>query len=112
MTAILNGEKTTTTCLLAEFKPGEDPHNEIGELEAVVNSDDEIVCVTRTVNVRVVRLGEVSLDHAMGEGEGYTTVAEWRAGHEKFWTSSPSCVMSEPVSGPLARTGAELLPTT
>ncbi len=23
----------------------------------------------------------------MDEGEGYTSVAEWRAGHERFWHS-------------------------
>ena len=25
--------------------------------------------------------------HARDEGEGYSTVAEWRAGHERFWHS-------------------------
>jgi uncharacterized protein YhfF len=27
------------------------------------------------------------LQHALDEGEGYTSVAEWRAGHEEFWHS-------------------------
>lgn len=30
-------------------------------------------------------LGEVGLDHAMAEGEGYTSVGEWRASHEDYW---------------------------
>lgn len=34
-----------------------------------------------------MRFGDVDLDHALGEGEGYTSVAEWRAGHERFWHS-------------------------
>ena len=38
--------------------------------------------------VRVVRLGDVDLAHAVGEGEGYGSVAEWRAGHERFWNSA------------------------
>jgi len=38
--------------------------------------------------VRVLPLGEVDLAHALGEGEGYTSVAEWRSGHEKFWHSA------------------------
>jgi uncharacterized protein YhfF len=33
----------------------------------------------------VLRLGEVDLQHALDEGEGYASVAEWRAGHEAFW---------------------------
>ena len=24
----------------------------------------------------------------MAEGEGYTTIADWRAGHEEFWHSA------------------------
>jgi uncharacterized protein YhfF len=38
--------------------------------------------------VRVIRLADVDLDHALGEGEGFTSVAQWRAGHEQFWHSA------------------------
>ena len=38
--------------------------------------------------MRVVRLADVDLAHALGEGEGYTSVAEWRAGHEEFFHSA------------------------
>jgi uncharacterized protein YhfF len=38
--------------------------------------------------VRVIPLADVDLGHALGEGEGYTSVAEWRAGHEGFWHSA------------------------
>ena len=30
----------------------------------------------------------MDLDHALGEGKGYASVAEWRAGHEQFWQSA------------------------
>jgi uncharacterized protein YhfF len=43
--------------------------------------------VIETTGVRVLRLAEVDLDHALGEGEGYTSVAGWRAAHERFWHS-------------------------
>ncbi len=46
------------------------------------------VAVIETTAVRVVRLGDVDLAHALGEGEGYRSVAEWRAGHERFWHSA------------------------
>ena len=32
--------------------------------------------------------GDVDLNHALGEGEGYISVAEWRVGHEQFWHSA------------------------
>jgi len=38
--------------------------------------------------VRVIPLADVDLDHALGEGEGFTSVAQWRAGHEQFWHSA------------------------
>jgi uncharacterized protein YhfF len=44
--------------------------------------------VIETTAVRVLRLADVDLAHAVGEGEGYASVAEWRAGHERFWHSA------------------------
>ena len=38
--------------------------------------------------MRVVRLADVDLGHALGEGEGLASVAEWRTGHERFWHSA------------------------
>lgn len=79
---------TSTTCLLAEFSPGEDPHDKPGFLEAVIDSSGNVVCVTA---VQVIRLSEVTTEHDIAEGEGYATVAQWRTGDEEFW-HSPACV--------------------
>jgi uncharacterized protein YhfF len=35
----------------------------------------------------VVRLADVDLRHAVDEGEGDESVAQWRANHEDFWHS-------------------------
>ncbi|GAA4555528.1 hypothetical protein GCM10023193_02190 [Planotetraspora kaengkrachanensis] len=53
----------------------------------MVDSIDRPVAVIEVTSVRVVPLGEVDDVHARGEGEGYTTVAQWRAVHEEFWHS-------------------------
>lgn len=37
--------------------------------------------------IRVMPLAQIDLQHAVDEGEGYASVAEWRAGHEGFWHS-------------------------
>ncbi|MDO4258344.1 MAG: ASCH domain-containing protein [Actinomycetaceae bacterium] len=87
VSAILNGSKTSTTCLLAECNPSEDPRDTKGSLEAVLDSHGTIVCVTRITDVTVMRLGDVTDAHAIAEGEGYRNVAEWRLGHETFWRS-------------------------
>lgn len=87
VTAILNGTKTTTTSLLAEYPRGYKPQEEVGTLEAVLDSHDNVVCVIRTAAVHVCRLADVSDEHAIAEGEGYADASEWRAGHEEFWRS-------------------------
>jgi uncharacterized protein YhfF len=85
--AVLDGSKTTTTSLLTEYERAGEPPPAPGRRHAVADSAGHLVAVIETTAVRVLRLGEVDLDHALGEGEGFTTVAEWRTGHEQFWHS-------------------------
>jgi uncharacterized protein YhfF len=56
--------------------------------QVVIDSAGNPVTVIETTAVRVMRLAEVDLAHALGEGEGYLSVADWRAGHERFWHSA------------------------
>jgi uncharacterized protein YhfF len=86
--AILDGTKTTTTGLLANYEHEGSPLPRPGLREAVIDSAGNRVAVIEITAVRVVRLADVDLAHALGEGEGYTSVAEWRAGHEGFWHSA------------------------
>jgi uncharacterized protein YhfF len=85
--AIVTGAKTTTTGLIADYQHAGDPLPIPGQREIVVDSEGRPVTVIETVAVRVIRLGDVDLGHALSEGEGYTSVAEWRASHEQFWHS-------------------------
>jgi len=86
--AILDGSKTTTTGLMADYEHEREPLPQPGQREAVVDSAGNRVAVIEITAVRVVRLGDVDLEHALGEGEGYGSVAQWRAGHERFWHSA------------------------
>jgi uncharacterized protein YhfF len=88
--AILTGAKTTTTALAADFEREGAPLPRPGLRQAVIDSAGNRVAVIELTAVRVVRLADVDLAHAVGEGEGYTSVAEWRAGHERFWHSAES----------------------
>ncbi|MEV0535925.1 ASCH domain-containing protein [Kitasatospora sp. NPDC050463] len=85
--AVLSGAKTSTTGLLADYEHAGDPLPRVGVRSAVIDSDGRVVAVTETTDVRVVPLAGVDLRHALDEGEGYATVAEWRSGHERFWHS-------------------------
>ena len=86
--AVLAGLKTSTSCLLADYERGDEPLPRVGERSTVMDSGDRPVAVIETTEVRVIRLGDVDLPHAIDEGEGYESVAAWRAGHEEFWHSA------------------------
>jgi uncharacterized protein YhfF len=86
--AIVAGSKTTTSGLVADYENEGEPLPHPGLRQVVVDSTGHPVAVIETIAVRVLRLGDVDLAHALGEGEGYASVAEWRAGHEQFWHSA------------------------
>jgi len=86
--AILAGDKTTTSGLLIGYEHDAEPLPRPGDRWVVIDSAGDPVTVVEVVAVRVVRLADVDLAHAVGEGEGFATVAEWRAAHEAFWHSA------------------------
>lgn len=83
--AVLDGSKTATTALVAEYERAGEPLPEAGDRSVLVDSEDRPVAVLEVTGVRVVPLARVDTAHAVDEGEGYAGVAEWRAGHERFW---------------------------
>jgi uncharacterized protein YhfF len=85
--AVLAGTKTTTSGLVADYEHERSPLPRLGQRQAVIDSAGNPVAVIETTAVRVIRLGDADLAHALGEGEGFTSVAAWRAGHEQFWHS-------------------------
>ncbi|NXY95887.1 ASCH domain-containing protein [Streptomyces sp. BR123] len=87
--AVLSGAKTATTGLLPEYEAEGEPLPEPGDRSVLVDSAERAVAVVEVTEVRVVRLADVDLRHALDEGEGYASVAEWRTAHETFWHSDP-----------------------
>jgi uncharacterized protein YhfF len=82
----LRGEKTATASLRLEYQPHTDeqlPYE--GMRTVLLGFEDEAVAIVETTEVRVLPAGEVDLAFARDEGEGFETVAEWRAAHERFW---------------------------
>ena len=85
--AVLAGEKVSTTSLLVEWQVENEELPEVGERSALIDSDGREVAVVEVTEVRVLPLGEVDLQYALDEGEGYLSVAAWRSAHERFWHS-------------------------
>jgi len=86
--AIVAGEKTSTSSLLIQYAVDGEELPVVGSRGTVIDSAGRPVLVIETTAVEVRRLADVPLAHAVDEGEGFATVAEWRAGHEGFWTSA------------------------
>ncbi|MFD4633951.1 ASCH domain-containing protein [Streptomyces sp. NPDC058284] len=83
--AVLDGSKTSTTGLVVDYEHEGEPLPVVGERAIVVDSDERPVGIIETTEVRVVPLADVDLAHAVDEGEGYTSVTQWRVQHEEFW---------------------------
>lgn len=85
--AVLDGSKTSTTAMLIGYEIDQEDLPVAGLKEVVIDSDGTPVAVIEMTEVRQTRLAEVDLQHAIDEGEGFTTIDQWRTGHEEFWHS-------------------------
>lgn len=83
---MLRGDKTATAGLASDHAPGTDPLPQAGDRWLLVDFDDQPVAIVETTEVRVVPATQVDLQFARDEGEGFDTVADWRAAHERFWS--------------------------
>jgi uncharacterized protein YhfF len=85
--AVLSGEKTSTTGLVAWHERSGEALPEVGARYLVVDSAGQGVGVIETTEVEVKRMDEVDLRFAVDEGEGFETVQAWWDAHVRFFTS-------------------------
>lgn len=85
VSAVLGGQKVATTSLQHEYDLDATPLPVPGQQSVVVDSNNQPVAVIEITSVAVVLLSGVGNSHAADEGEGFSSVGEWRAAHEKFW---------------------------
>lgn len=83
--AIQAGAKTATSSLHADYLTGGEPLPRVGQLGNLVDSEDQPVGVIETTAVDIVPIGSITEQFAFDEGEGFESVAQWRAAHEEFW---------------------------
>jgi uncharacterized protein YhfF len=84
--AVLRGEKTATSSLRAYYAPHTDePLPRDGEHRELRGVKDEPVAVVEITEVRVIPIVDVDLTFVRDEGEGFESIADWRAAHEEFW---------------------------
>ena len=79
--AVLSGEKTATAGLAAES----DQLDEIGARYVVEDENGTPRAVVEITEVRIIPAAEIDLAFARDEGEGFESVEDWRAAHERFF---------------------------
>ena len=99
--AVLKGEKTATSSLLAEWLLDDQELPAVGDRREVLDSGDSPVAVIETTAVDVIRLRDVDLALAREEGEGFESVADWRRAHERFWMKDVIPRLPTSMAGPL-----------
>ncbi|MDQ5821703.1 MAG: ASCH domain-containing protein [Actinomycetota bacterium] len=82
---ILTGEKKAGAALLVDFESEDDELPTVGEQFVLLDFDDEPVGVIETTEIRIVRAADVDEQFARDEGEGFESVADWRAAHDRFF---------------------------
>jgi uncharacterized protein YhfF len=83
----LAGTKTTTASLAREYEADGSLLPRAGQRDLLINSEEKPVALVETLDVRVVRLADVDDRHAIDEGEGYASAAEFRTSHELYWNT-------------------------
>jgi len=77
---VLTGEKTATAGL-----HGDEPTPSVGDRFALVDHEDRTRAVVEVTEIRIVQAAEIDLHFARDEGEGFESVADWHAAHERFF---------------------------
>ncbi|MBO7937691.1 ASCH domain-containing protein [Streptomyces sp. S9] len=89
---VLSGRKRATTGLLAEYTEEGEQLEHVGERLALLDTDGRSVATLEITGVERTTFGEVTWEHAAAEGEGDADLAEWRAGHSRFWAAEGTLV--------------------
>ena len=79
--AVLAGEKTATAGLAEPGQAAPEP----GTRYVLHDYDDEPVAIVEVTEGRILPAGEIDLQFARDEGEGFESVADWHAAHERFF---------------------------
>jgi uncharacterized protein YhfF len=83
---VLAGVKTATAGRLEDHDE-DDPVPAVGERFVLLDEEDRAVGIVETTEVRIVPAGEIDEQFARDEGEGFESVADWRAAHDRFWAA-------------------------
>jgi uncharacterized protein YhfF len=83
---IKTGQKRAGTCLLWSIEANGEPLPQVGDIDIVLDYQNEPVLLTRTTSVEVVPFSLVTPEYAAIEGEGDGSLDYWRNAHWSFFS--------------------------
>ena len=89
---VLQGIKTATCSAYDLYLIHNEPLPKAGDYSVILNSNEEAVCIVKTLKVYVTEFSRVSVEHAFKEGEGDRSLDYWREVHENFLTNELASV--------------------
>ncbi|MGO1055697.1 ASCH domain-containing protein [Crossiella sp. CA198] len=93
---VLGGHKQATAGLLgADYQAEGEPLEHIGELLALVDSQERRIGTVEVTKVEVVPFAAVDWDFAQAEGEDFRSVEHWREVHTRYFTDSGASVADD-----------------
>lgn len=85
---VIEGKKSATTSPRVLYTVEQEPLPFIGQLNMILDENRMPMCMTITTSVQIVPFNEVDMSHIQNEGEGYTTIEQWRRTHRSFFNTA------------------------
>jgi uncharacterized protein YhfF len=82
----LEGKKTATASLPAEYEKNPDDAPFVGGYRVVTDFGGSPKCIVQTTELRVVPFNEVNAEFAFDEGEGDQSLDYWREAHWSYFS--------------------------
>lgn len=82
---VLHGSKRATAGIAAEYDEEDEPLEHVGERLVLVGNDGAEVGRIQVTDVVVRGFDDVPWEFADAEGEGFTSIEDWREGHRRHW---------------------------
>ena len=84
---VITGKKTTTTSTYSGFEARNEQVPHVGKCSIILNSKDKPVAIIEVVDVAVMPMNEVSMEHRANEGDYGQHGELWWDIHEEYFTS-------------------------
>jgi uncharacterized protein YhfF len=83
---VLEGKKIATAGLWQQdYLDEEESIEEIGERQALLGDDGEIIAIVEITRVETHRFSDVPWEFADAEGEDFQSIDHWRDGHRSYY---------------------------